>query len=296
LQNERLKYFQVLGINPTDNTAAIKKAYRKMAFRYHPDKNASADAHQKFIQITEAYEVLTGQRRPPKQAVQEPRAKPRTEEEIFAEKVSFAKERYRRQQEEEARKDAMYFRAITSGWKWRWFKFGAWYSAIMSFCLTVDYFATGYSETLNPYRASYAFYAKIISAKNENFVVDNHDYWDSDYFGQLRGNRSLLFNDLKSISVVLDPPDLTIRKHSDRMKRLDGFDEYELYTVMSSGSMYGAFPIVHFFLLVPLMLVRYKRPILRFSIWRLVSIYVLFPLAFFLTFSNDRIFHLLGIM
>lgn len=302
MQNDRLKYFEELGIQPTDNVEVIKKAYRKMAFRFHPDKNSSPDAHARFIKVTEAYEVLTGQRRLPRsaQAAAESKSRLRTEEEIFAEKVYFAKERYRRQQEEEARKDALYFRAITSGWKWSWFRIGAWYAAFMSFCLTFDYFATGNTETINPYKTTYAYYMKTISTKGEHFYVDHHDYWDSDYYGQprgqIRGNRSLLFNDLKSISVVLDPPDMTMRKHSDKMKKYLGFDEFELYTVMSFGSMYGAFPIVHVFLLVPLALVKWKRPILRFSIWRLVSIYVLFPLAIFLAFSNDRIFHLLGIV
>lgn len=278
-------------MHPTDNLDAIKKAYRKMAFRYHPDKNTSEDAHVKFIQVTEAYEVLTGQRK----ISGDPKKKARTDEEVFAEKVVFAKARYRHQQEEEARKDALYFHTITSGWKWRWFKIGAVYAMTMSILLTVDYFADGSSETIPFNQASIAYHNQIISAKNENFSVRVHDYWNSDYYGQIRGNRSLLFHDLKSISVILDPPDLRIEDHSDVLKVFDGFDQYELYTTMSYNSMYGVFPLVHFFLLVPMMLVIYKRPILRFSIWRLVSIYVFFPIAFFLTFSNDRIFHLLGI-
>jgi len=292
LLNERLKYFQQLGIQPTDNVDAIKKAYRKMAFRYHPDKNPSEDAHVRFIQITEAYEILTGQRK----ITSDSKIKPRNPEEVFAEKVVLAKERYKRQQEEEMRKDAVYFRMIATGWKWKWFKVGAYYSMVLSLFLTIDYFATGNTETLTPPKESFAYWKQMISVKGETFVVANPDYWDNEYYGQIRGNRSYLFNDLKSISVILNPPDLTIRKHSDKMIKYDGFDGYRLYTTMSINSMYGVFPVVHLFLLVPLALVIFKRPILRFSIWRLVSIYILFPLAIFLTFSNDRIFHLLGMM
>ena len=270
--DERLKYFKLLGISPTDNQDLIKKAYRKMAFRFHPDKNQSADAHQRFIQITEAYEVLTGQRK----AVVQPQLKPRSDEEIVAEKVAFAKERYKRQMEEEARKDALYYKLITTGWKW--------------------YFADGGQETIIAPKGSISAYHKTIAVKNEYFYIENYDYWDSKYWGQIRGNRSYLFKDLKSISVVLNPPDMEINTHSDKLKKFQGFEEFKLYTHLSFNSMYGVFPLVHLFLLVPLTLVYFKRPILRFSIWRLVSIYILFPLAIFLAISNDRIFHLLGII
>jgi len=291
LINERLKYYQVLGIQPTDNVDAIKKAYRKMAFRFHPDKNSSEDAHNRFIKITEAYEILTGQRK-----ITDPKAKQKTPEENFAEKVTMAKDRFHRQQEEELRKDALYYRIITSGWKWAWFKRVAYYCMFISICLSIDYFANGNTETLTPPKESFAYWTKVISAKREKFNVTDHEYWNKDYYGQIRGNRSLLFNDLKSISVILNPPDMSMNKHADKMKNFQDFDSFELYTVVSFGSMYGVFPLVHVFLFVPMALVVYKRPTLRFSIWRLVSIYFLFPLAIFITFSNDRIFHLLGLM
>ena len=290
--NERLKYFQQLGIQPTDNVDAIKKAYRKMAFRFHPDKNSSEDAHIRFIQITEAYEILTGQRK----ISNDPKSKQKSPEENLAEKVTLAKDRYRKQQEEELRKDAAYFKLITTGWKWAWFKRGAYYCAIMSVCLTIDYFADANTETLTLPKESFGPWNHVVSAKSENFLIDNDQYWDNDYYGQIRGNRSLLFNDLKSISVILNPPDMSMNKHSDKMKKYQDFDGFTLYTVVSFDSMYGVFPIIHFCLFIPLMVVVFKRPILRFSIWRLVSMYFLFPLVVYLTFSNDRIFHLLGLM
>ncbi|XP_077981617.1 dnaJ homolog subfamily B member 1-like [Glandiceps talaboti] len=52
-------YYKILGIAKGANDDEIKKAYRKMALKYHPDKNKSPGAEDKFKEIAEAYEVLS---------------------------------------------------------------------------------------------------------------------------------------------------------------------------------------------------------------------------------------------
>ncbi|KAI8359072.1 dnaJ-like protein subfamily B member 6-like protein [Choanephora cucurbitarum] len=54
-----LDYYQILNVPPDSNEQEIKKAYRKLALKYHPDKNSSADASEKFKAISEAYEILS---------------------------------------------------------------------------------------------------------------------------------------------------------------------------------------------------------------------------------------------
>ena len=56
---EKRDYYEVLGLSKGASDDEIKRAYRKMAKKYHPDINKEADAEAKFKEINEAYEVLS---------------------------------------------------------------------------------------------------------------------------------------------------------------------------------------------------------------------------------------------
>ena len=53
-------YYEVLGVNKNADAATIKKAYRKLAKKYHPDSNeGNASAAEHFKEVNEAYDVLS---------------------------------------------------------------------------------------------------------------------------------------------------------------------------------------------------------------------------------------------
>ena len=54
-------YYLILNISPASTKQAIRKSYRKLASQFHPDKNKSDEAEEKFKQISEAYNVLSNE-------------------------------------------------------------------------------------------------------------------------------------------------------------------------------------------------------------------------------------------
>ena len=60
MAEEKRDYYQVLGVDKNASAEEIKKAYRKNAMKYHPDRNpGDKQAEEKFKEIGEAYAVLS---------------------------------------------------------------------------------------------------------------------------------------------------------------------------------------------------------------------------------------------
>ncbi|RCH94139.1 hypothetical protein CU098_004792 [Rhizopus stolonifer] len=63
VQQQKLDPYKTLGVPKTASQNDIKKAYYKLAKQYHPDTNKDKDAREKFVQIQEAYEILSDEQK-----------------------------------------------------------------------------------------------------------------------------------------------------------------------------------------------------------------------------------------
>ena len=65
MTTKKRDYYEVLGVPRSASDEAIKKAFRKLALEYHPDRNKGDGAADKFKEINEAYQVLTDSKKRP---------------------------------------------------------------------------------------------------------------------------------------------------------------------------------------------------------------------------------------
>src|SRR5260221_3084126 len=56
-------FYEVLGVSRTCDDDDLKRAYRKLALKYHPDKNPDGEAEERFKEVNQAYQILSDPQR-----------------------------------------------------------------------------------------------------------------------------------------------------------------------------------------------------------------------------------------
>lgn len=134
----REESYHILQLKPGASESEIRRQFKRMALKVHPDINPSPRANEEFIRLTEAMETLL---RPEKVTTDKPMQRSSKRPETDAEKqarMDEARKRYEYQKARKIHENNRYYKSLTTGVRWRIFKWIIRLSWVMAIALILD--------------------------------------------------------------------------------------------------------------------------------------------------------------
>jgi curved DNA-binding protein CbpA len=273
------KHFDNLGLPQSANQADVKKAYRKLAMRLHPDKNPDPRAPGLFAELQESYDYLTDYLDPSRPKTLKKPSELRNEK-TKEERIKDAQRRYKEQQLKEQRATDRYFNKLTNGTRWKIYRIGSIVCAVLFVVISIDLILPKYNEKDQ--------FSGWSIKESGGLILDNvHPVYleNSGKFFIEKG----LYSDVKYHSTnyvqrtrILHIPMKIIHPVEDQIKT------YELDFSFSS-----LIPVSVLFFAMPAILWFYRKKTPNFSFMYLFSLYVIFPVTVWFLISDYRWLHLI---
>lgn len=278
----RAEACNILNLSAQATEAEIRRQYKKLAMKVHPDVNPDPRAHEKFILLTLAMERLM------KMEEDEPASPVRTsrktcpnetEEQRF-ERLKKAKERFEQQRILKQRENDAYFRSLTSGLRWKIYRGIMICALIMSCMMSLEWLLPHHFEKDTLLGCSKANHSGILQRNITAVELENR----GTYFTHFnRGIWSMTY------------PEVTLETtwflHTPLcMYNTDDFRNYRSDFDFHSGSIQAG--LIGFFL-IPLFTFWYRRKNLYFVFLYQLSFWVVGITVGYLLFTQFRLFHIL---
>ena len=183
--------FKILGLKPGASPQEIRRAYRSLVKKYHPDKNKDADAQEKFLAIQSAYEQLLNVKLTTESTADIRNKERQQAQEDANQRASYeayrkhAREKFaQRKAAEEAYKVA-YLKNLKTSWKGRWHQTAAVLGLCLFLVVWIDFFLPQKQTRVYPE----SFGLKTYQSMNGHFVqlfksTDGRYFWIADYYSQ----------------------------------------------------------------------------------------------------------------
>jgi hypothetical protein len=270
----RIHYLRLFGLNENATEEDIKKAYRKLAKKYHPDLNSDPKAQQIFIDLHEAYERLLN-------ADVFSGGSNKRAEQSFETRRAHAKVRYDEQQEIERKNQIYYFEKLIRSQSWVYFKYFAFFSALFSLVVFIDFFlpTKDIQDRVLAYSAPY------------NGLVDGEVIAFQTSQGKEVFVKDCIISDvIKNPYIILEVS--PILHQPKRVWRRDvSFNKaFEV-----DFSLWSAFPFFCIFFLIPLCTYFYKQKNLLFILLYYLSCYGVSVVLGYILVTEGRFLHLISL-
>ncbi len=280
------RYYKVLGLPDNAPMTDVRKQYRKLVMQYHPDKNKTPGAEKRFIEIKEAYEIITGKKLAPQSKLQSrpSRSTSTSQNKSDATKEQRAKEgkqRYEEQKMREFIENELYFRKLTQGFRWKIMKVSAVVGIVLALTFTLDLLLPHHYEkdTIVAFNANSAY---GIGGKRVSLIdtQENGTFWIEHFNSRLYyGNHEVLIE----TSWLFHNP-----------MRIQKLGKVSTFGFPINFNVYRlSFLLIPLFLL-PAFTIWYKRRRIAFTVLYQFCMFGVNGLMLFILVSEDRWAHLLS--
>jgi len=270
------KYFQILGLPDTASQDEIKKKYRKLAMRIHPDRNPSPKAKEDFLELTDAYEILIGKKPAPRTS----RSISKSAEKSSKDRVKDARQRIFEQQEKERLENERYFQNLFRGRKWKILRFSSFMGVLLTLLIITENFLprhfvqdkiTFYANRIDNGGHSVARNL-IITANGEEYFLEFLDHRLYDEYPDIYVEKTWIFHN--AVTIISDQKTHMV--------------EYPIIF-----SFYSLHWIVIVFFLLPFLIVFYKRRTVWYTLGYQIALYFSTSLMIIYLILSDRWAHLI---
>ncbi len=261
----RVTCLRTLGLSSKASKSDIKKAYRKLAFKYHPDHNQSEEAADKFIEIDTAYDFLMN---PYTYQIKQDNSSSVLDK---SERMRRARENFQKRKERERVENIKYFDGLFSGFKGKLLFVVAILCVVFSFLLIVDSIIPTKDsvEKVNSiYSRNYTWV--FIITDDYEYTFPARDYVKLAEATEVITTKSTLFNEVTALTIKGENKQHTYR-----------FMAYQYYYI----------PIA-IFLLFPVFTFYRRKMKFWYTIMYIISYYLIPLMLFIFLIFNYRILSL----
>lgn len=276
------KYYKLFGLPETATQAEIKRKYRELAMRYHPDKNNGDE--RKFIEVKEAYEYLTGR----KNVVQQPqthtysagRSTSQTRQQPQEDRIKQAQQRYRDNVYKEYIENERYFQKLTSGRKWKVIRLSAIVGSLVVIVLILEQFLPHQyqQERIVAYERHEIGSLKGGSSVKKFYTESGKEFYTENIYSIYHLDPDILL--VKSAIFHNEIGIIPFYGYDHRIHKIE-------YNIGAHSLLLSPFFIL------PLLIVLFRRKTYTFTLFYFISLYFSAPLIAYFLFTNDRWLHLL---